>query len=205
MSVNGTRKYPQGYLDEINQVLTNRMDGNASGKKDGKVTTEEAYKDLHIDRLLSGLEVDSEEYNKLKSLTDKIPQALSKYAGEDGIFQAQEWAEFLKGDEWEQVLDTFHSSSNFSKIEMGWIDDSRITDGKVTKGEVKVGLFKSLAKANIPLICDKKAIMGRIETLVDKYAGKDGVFTVDEYTAMKNDTEYKQILKDYRIFPFGNK
>jgi chromosome segregation ATPase len=68
MAINGTgdgNKYPQQYLNEINDVLKNRMDGNGD-KKDGKVTVSEAYNDLNIGSLLSGLKESSNEYNMLK-------------------------------------------------------------------------------------------------------------------------------------------
>lgn len=200
---NGNR-YSQEYLNGINDVLTNRMDGNG-GKKDGKVTGNEAYNDLNIGSLLSGLKEGSNEYNKLKALTDKVPEALKKYAGTDGIFQAEEWADFLNGNEWGAVLDQYHSSSNFAKIEMGWVDKSKncFADGQCTKGEVKVGLLNNLDKMKLPLIYNKQAIGSRLEAIVDKYAGEDGTFTVAEYTAMKNDPEYKQLIKDFRLSPFG--
>jgi len=76
-------------------------------------------------------------------------------------------------------------------------------DGKVTKGEVKVGLLNNLQKMNLPLVYDKEAIGSRLEALVDKYAGEDGTFTVAEYTAMKNNPEYKQIIKDLHLVPFN--
>lgn len=185
-------------MNEINEVLTNRIDGNGD-KKDGKVTINEAYNDLNIGSLLSGLKEGSNEYNKLKALTDKVPEALKKYAGTDGIFQAEEWADFLNNNEWGAVLDQYHSSSNFSKIEMSWIDNTKgmIPDGNVTKGEVKVGLLNKVIAIN------PNFDTTRIENLVDKYAGKDGIFTVEEYTAMKNDPEYKAFLNQFRVAPFG--
>lgn len=205
MTIKGTgNQYPQQYLNDINDVLKNRMDGNG-GKKDGKVTVNEAYNDLDIGDLLSGLEKSSNEYNKLKSLTDKIPEVLKKYAGSDGIFQAEEWANFLNGDEWKAVLDQYHSSSNFAKIEMGWIDRSKncYPDGQCTKGEVKAGLLNNLQQMELPFIYDKGRVGSRLEALVDKYAGKDGKFTVAEYVAMKKDPEYQQITKDFNLTPFG--
>ncbi len=195
------KKYPQEYLDGINDIFVNRMDGNG-GEKDGKVTVKEAYNDLNIGDLLSGLKEGSAEYNKLKALTDKVPDALKKYAGADGIFQAEEWADFLNGNEWGAVLDRYHSSSNFAKIEMGWVDMSHIRDGQCTKGEVKDGLLNNLQKMELPLMYDKRGIGTRLEAIVDKYAGEDGTFTVAEYTAMKNDPEYKLITKYFNLVPF---
>jgi hypothetical protein len=180
------------------------MDGNVSGKKDGKVTVNEAYKDLQVGSLFADLKEGSQEYNRLKALTDKIPEALSKYAGKDGVFQAKEWADFLNGKEWGQVLDAYHSSSNFAQLEMKWIDNSKgaYNDGNITKGEVKVGLFNSLEKTKLPANCDKEAIRNKLEDIVEKYVGDDGVFTLEEYTKMKNDPEYKQLLKEYHLYPF---
>jgi hypothetical protein len=204
MGVNGAGKYPKEYLEQINEILKNRIDGNVSGKKDGKVTVNEAYKDLQVGSLFADLKEGSQEYNRLKALTDKIPEALSKYAGKDGVFQAKEWADFLNGKEWGQVLDAYHSSSNFAQLEMKWIDNSKgaYNDGNITKGEVKVGLFNSLEKTQLPANCDKEAIRNKLEDIVEKYVGDDGVFTLEEYTKMKNDPEYKQLLKEYHLYPF---
>ena len=205
MAIDGTDncKYLPNYLNSIKDALTNRIDGNG-GKKDGKVTVNEAYNDLNIGNLLSGLKEGSNEYNKLKALTDKIPEALTRYAGSDGIFQAEEWANFLNGKEWGAVLEQEHSKSKFAEIEMGWIDRSKnnIFDGQCTKGEVKTGLFNNLQNMNLPLVYDKEIIKGLLETLVDKYAGEDGTFTVAEYTALKNDPEYKQLIKEFHLIPF---
>ena len=199
MAIDGTgNQYSQQYLNEIKDVLTNRIDGNG-GEKDGKVTVNEAYNDLNIGSLLSGLKEGSDEYNKLKALTDKVPEALAKYAGSDGIFQAEEWADFLNGEEWGVVLDQYHSSSNFAQLEMKWIDNTRgmFNDGKVTKGEVKVGLLNKVLEIN------PNFDTTNIEQLIDRYAGEDGTFTVEEYTAMKKDPEYKAFLNQFRVVPFG--
>ena len=198
--INGAgNQYPQSYLDEIKNQAFSRMDSKDNGGNgDGRVSTAEALNDLHIGGLLSGLQEGSAEYTKLKNLTDKIPNVLAKYAGNDGEFSAQEWAEFLNGNEWGEVLDTYHSSSNFSKIEMGWVDKSQncFADGKCTKGEVKVGILNNMARIAPDVDCS------HIEEIIDKYAGEDGTFTVAEYTAMKNDPEYKAFLKQYHVTPF---
>ena len=185
MTINGS-KYSKEYLNSITQVFQSRIDAN----KDGKVTLDEAYKDINVSGLLAGLKEGSTEYIRLKVLTDKIPEAMKTYAGADGILQEEEWAEFLNGEEWGNVLDAYHSSSNFSKIEMGWIDNSEgmINDGQVTKGEVKAGIFNNLDIQN------KRYYTAEIENLIDSYAGSDGAFTVEEYTALKNDPTYKDIF-----------
>ena len=136
--------YSQNYLNAIKQTFNTRIDGN-SGKKDGKVTVAEAYKDLNVGDLLSGLKPNSQEYNKLSSLTNKIPQALQRYAGSDGVFTENEWADFLNGSEWGAVLDTYHSSSNWAETEMAFVDNAHNSkDGMITCGEVKVGLLNSI-------------------------------------------------------------
>ncbi len=194
MTINGS-KYSKEYLNSITQVFQSRIDAN----KDGKVTLDEAYKDINVSGLLAGLKEGSTEYIRLKVLTDKIPEAMKTYAGADGILQEEEWAEFLNGEEWGNVLDAYHSSSNFSKIEMGWIDNSEgmINDGQVTKGEVKAGIFNNLDIQN------KRYYTAEIENLIDSYAGSDGAFTVEEYTALKNDPTYKDLLEKTNVRPFS--
>ena len=197
MAIESTRKYSAEYLRQINTVLTSRMDGN-NGKKDGRVTVSEAYKDLNPASLLSGLKAGTVEYNKLKLYTGFLPQILKQYAGKDGVFQAKEWADFLNGKEWNNILDTYHSSSNSEKIEMGWIDSARgmKPDGMITKGEVKAGLIQNMLKIN------PNYNMTIIENMIDRYAGKDGIFTLKEYTDMKNNLAYSAFLKEYKAVPF---
>lgn len=192
----GSISFSQSYLNEIkNEVLT-RMDSKENGGNgDGKACVEEAYNDLQINSLLDSLEKDSLEYNNLKNYADKIPQALANYAGADKTFSAQEWAEFLNGEEWGNVLDTWHSSSGRAKIEMSWIDNQGIKDGKTTKGEVKVGILKNIAQSG------RKLDTEEIEAIIDKYAGDDGTFTLEEYTSLKNDEIYKNFLDENGVSP----
>lgn len=69
------------------------------GNGDGKITVDEAYNDLQIDSLFSGIKENTDEYKNLKELTDKIPEALVEYSGEDEEFSPEEWAQFLNGQE----------------------------------------------------------------------------------------------------------
>lgn len=202
ISNDGGSTYPKEYLDGIQKYRLNSMDAKENGGDgDGQASVQEALADLQIDSLFNGLKQGSQEYNRLKNLTDALPQALAKYAGADGIFTAEEYANFLNGAEWGAVLDAHHSSSNFAKMEMGWIDDSpgMSKDGQVTKDEVKAGILNNLIQRGINVDTAK------IEELIDKYAGEDGTFTVEEYTALKNDEEYKSFLKQYHAVPFNIK
>lgn len=188
--------YSKEYLSSIKNDVFTKMDKN--GNSDGKITVNEAYKDLNIGSLLSGLKKGSSEYNRLNGLTSNISQVLAKYAGADGEFSSKEWADFLNGNEWNAVLDAYHSSSNFAKIEMGWIENSKhsVKDGAVSKVAVKAGLLNDLSRKNINIDTTE------IEALVDKYAGDDGMFTVEEYTKLKNDKQYKEFLDKYHVVPF---
>lgn len=188
--------FSQEYLYGIKTEVFTRMDSVSNGGNgDGKITVNEAYNDLHIDTLFSGIKEDTDEYKNLKGLTDKIPEALVEYSGEDEEFSPEEWAQFLNGQEWGNVLDAYHSSSGFAKLEMGWIDNGHIEDGKTTKGEVKVGLLSNLKEQGYNIDTTK------IEAIVDKYAGNDGAFSVEEYMALKNDKTYSSFLYKYRTSP----
>ncbi|MBQ3642352.1 hypothetical protein II906_10590, partial [bacterium] len=203
IDTNGNLKQDD-YLNDIQDVMDNRMDGNKAGKKDGKVSYEEAYNDLDIPDLFDGLQEGSDEYNKLKTLTDKIPEALKKYIGSDGQLQAEEWSKFLNGPEWGAVLDQFHSSSNWASFQMSWIKISNEMDRNVdvTKDIVTKGLLSNLKK-NYSSDNQFNSVSNRLKALVEKYAGKDGVFTVKEYTAMLNDSEYKQLIDKYHLTPYN--
>ena len=193
-----TSKYPPEYLKSIEFIMAKRMDGNG-GKKDGKVTVNEALNDLNISSLFSGLRKGSFEYINLWSLTSNMTKVLKRYAGSDGIFQPKEWAAFLNGNEWGAVLEQYHSSSNFAQMEMRRIDNSNgvITDGKLTKGDVKTSILNKILKI------DRNFDTTQIEDLIDVYAGKDGTFTLSEYTALKNNPVYKAVLKKYHLLSYG--
>ena len=89
----------QEYLDSIKNDAFNRIDGK--GNNDGKVTIDEALKDLQ-DTVLSQMK------NK-NQLSANINEVLKQYAGEDKTFSAEDWAEFLNGDEWNNVLKQYRS------------------------------------------------------------------------------------------------
>lgn len=191
-------KYSPDYLKTVRDNLINNADGNG-GIKDGRITLQESYNNLNVGSLFSDLKEGSFEYNRLNYHASKIPAALQKYAGDDGIFQASEYADFINGEEWKNVLDAYHSSSNFCKTEMDWIDssDGMYNDGNLAKGELKVGILRSLSNSNTKLDTTL------IEDMVDEYAGDDGTFTVEEYTALKNNNLYKNFIDKYNVSPFN--
>ena len=190
--ING-QKWDSGYLNDIKNHAFKRMDG--AGDKDGKVTIKEALNDLNIGSLLSGQ--NEADTAKIKAAADKIPEVLAKYAGEDGTFSAEEWANFLNGNEWGAVLDAWHSSGKDAKLEMSWIDNAHgYPDKAVTKGEVKVGILNNLLAQNVNIDTTE------IEAIIDKYAGEDGTFTHKEYMALREDPAYKEILNKYHVTPW---
>ena len=89
----------QEYLDGIKNEAFKRIDGN--GNNDGKVTIDEALKDLK-DTVLSQMK------NK-NQLSVNINEILKQYAGADKTFSAEEWAAFLNGNEWNNVLKQYRS------------------------------------------------------------------------------------------------
>lgn len=82
---------------------------------------------------------------------------------------------------------------------MSWIDNKHIKDGMTTKGEVKVGLLNSLNTKGYNINTTG------IETIVDKYSGEDGTFSLEEYMALKNDDTYKTFLDKYNVSPYSGK
>lgn len=196
----GLTEFSQDYLNSIKNEAFPRIDSkDRYGNGDGKITVDEVYKDLEIGRLFYGLKEDSDEYNRLKTYTDRIPEAIVEYSGEDEEFTPEEWAKFLNGEEWGDVIDAYHSSSNFAQLEMGWIDNQGIQDGILGKGEVKVGILNNIAQSG------RKFDTTEIEAIVDKYAGDDGIFSVEEYTALKNDETYSTFLKENCVSPLYKK
>jgi len=94
---------------EFYQKHLNQFD--KEGNSDGKVDIQEALNGLNIGNMLNGQS--PADLAKLKSSTANIQEVLTKYAGEDGVFSALEWAEFQNGKEWKQVMDTYQNSSGF--------------------------------------------------------------------------------------------
>ena len=190
--VNG-QKWDSAYLKGIQNETFKRMDG--AGNKDGKVTVNEALNDLNIASLLSGQ--NEADAAKIKAAAEKIPEVLAKYAGQDGEFTAEEWANFLNGQEWGAVLEAWHSSGKDAKLEMNWIDNAHgIPDKAVTKGEVKVGILNNLLARGVDIDTTE------IEAVIDKYAGEDGTFTHKEYMALREDPAYKDIVNKYGVTPW---
>ena len=191
--------YSYGYLNEVKQAMAANIDGNG-GKKDGKVTVQEALNSLNIGGMLYGIKEDTQEYKNIKTLADNMSQTVQKYAGKDGVFQVQEWANFLNGNEWGQFLEVHRSSSKSLKQEMQKIEQSQegFKDGLLSKGELKVGIINNLRKI-APFINT-----AMIESIIDKYAGQDGIFSVEEYAALKKDPCYDLFLKTFKVSPCSN-
>ena len=164
------------------------------GNKDGKATVDEALNDLDIGSLLSGQNII--DTAKIAYAAKDIKKTLEEYAGEDGEFSAEEWADFINGDEWGGVLEAWHSSGEKAELEMSWIDKAGIEDGKTTKGEVKVGLLNNLEANGVDIDTEE------LEGLVDKYAGEDGTFTKKEYMQLKQDPLYNEYIEKYHITPW---
>ena len=254
--------YDAGYLKSIKDVAFKRMDN--AGTKDGKISVEEAYKDLDIGFMLEGQ--NATDTFKIASSTSDIPEVLKKYAGKDGEFSAKEWANFLNGDEWGEALEAWHSSEKMAELEKDWAEAENLyyqeiedvafkrmdaygnKDGKITIDEAladldiaslledqsaidTIKIFSSASK--IPEALEKYAggdgefsakewasfLNGDewgevldawhsssdtrdIEKLIDKYAGEDGVFNKKEYMALNQDSTYKAFMEKYNVEPW---
>ena len=99
-------KYDKEYLEDIEKIAFSRMD--EAGNGDGKITVDEAFKDLDIGSLLSGQNLS--DIAQIAYQAKDIEKVLEEYAGDNGEFSAEEWADFLNGEEWGGVLDAWHSS-----------------------------------------------------------------------------------------------
>ena len=95
-----------------------------------------------------------------------------------------------------QDTEAADSSEKKAELEMCWIDNSNLQDGSTTKGEVKVGILNNLYSNGIDISTKE------IEAIIDKYAGQDGKFSVDEYQNLKNDPLYKSFIDEYNIEPW---
>lgn len=191
-------KYPSSYLKDIENNALKRMDNTENGGNgDGKVSVDEALADLNIASLINGQ--NQKDAKAISVASSDILEVLTQYAGEDGIFDAQEWAEFLNGEEWNEVIEAYNSSGKKAEIEMNWVDNRGIKDGKTTKGEVKVGILNNLQDNGYHIDTTE------IEALIDKYAGNDGTFTLEEYQKMKSDKKYQEFIEKYNVTPWYQK
>ena len=100
------RQYPQEYLNEIKNSAFKRMDLKKNGGNgDGKISIGEALNDLNIDFLRNdGYFQSKQSKNKFENAVSNLPSILANYAGDDKEFSPQEWAEFINGKEWREVL-----------------------------------------------------------------------------------------------------
>lgn len=185
-------KYSEEYLNGIKNEVFTRAD--EAGNKDGRITSDEVLEDLNIGFLLSGQ--NGQDTAKILTAAGSIPDVLVQYAGEDGEFSPEEYADFLNGDEWGAVLDAWHSSGKKAELELGWIDRAGIVDGAATKGEMKAGIAKNLIANGIDVDTAK------IKELIDYYAGDDGTFSKEEYMELKNDSTYKEFIETHHVSPW---
>ena len=194
----GGSNFPEQYLAEIKNTLQNN--DKQYGNGDGQLDINEAYSSLDVASLLANQ--NSADAEKIKTSSADIQDVLKKYAGKDGVFSAQEWAEFLNGEEWGAVLKAWHSSSGKAKLEMAWIDQANSTkDGKVAQGEITSSLINNLIAQGKKLenLDNEKTFLADI---VAKYAGADGVFTLEEYQALKADKDYQEFVNKNHIVPW---
>ena len=173
-NLNAANKFSKSYL---NSCANNLKGLDANG--DGKVSLEEFKEKLSI--------FDDKELN------EQAKDLMSKFVDNDGCVTAEGYAQWLNSEEYGKILDKYKSSTTFSEIEMDMIENSQdsFKDGKITKGEVKVDLLNRLPDG---------VDGSKMEALIDKYAGKDGIFTVEEYTKLKNNPEFKAFLKEHNIY-----
>jgi len=187
--------FDAAYLKGIKDEVLPRMDSTLNGGNgDGVADVEEAYRDLNPEMVFRGIEKNSAAYKKLRGYVDKIEGALEEYAGKDGKFTAEEWAQFLNGEEWGNVLDVYRTHSSEYPPNKGLKAElSQLEDGPLTKGELKVSIFTALHKKG------SNPNTENIEYLIDEFAGEDGTFSEEEYEKLNNCAAYKRFLKRYRI------
>ncbi len=68
---------------------------DAAGNKDGKITTDEALKDLDVKGLMKGQNLI--DAVKIAVVASDIEDTLVQYAGEDGTFTLKEYQSLKKG------------------------------------------------------------------------------------------------------------
>lgn len=109
-------KYSQEYLNDIKNTFKRMDDVKNGGNGNGKVDLNEAYNDLDIPYLLANQ--NQEDTIKIETASRNIKEALKNYAGDDGEFSAEEWADFINGKEWGAVLNAWSSSEKFKNMDL---------------------------------------------------------------------------------------
>jgi len=188
-------KFGQEYIDSMQSYTSGQdIDG------DGKTTAEDMYQsriNLHND-LFSH---DPELMAKGQELAEKYKQAWQLYSNSDGSIEGYNAALALNSDTFKKLDEeyaTLHDQAMyyFEGQEMQQIDATGITDGQVTKGEVKVSNNDFYEKINTKEGSDEKMqdIIAQEEALIDKFSGDDGVFSAEEYHQYQNSDEHKELL-----------
>jgi len=194
----GASRSNNPYLDSVNEAMNDN--DKTFGNGDGKFTVDEAYASLDIGNLLNGQ--NEQDAEKIQTAAQNIKQTLAEYAGDDGVFSTVEWANFINGKEWGDVLDAWHSSGKKAQMEMNWTDEAGIQDGKMTKGEVKAGILNNIAYLQSQGELSSSVDTTEIEALIDEYAGDDGVFTLEEYQNLRKNSKYKKFTFELGVTPW---
>ena len=201
-------------LDYLNDIKKNQLDKGDlkenGGDGDGNLSVNEAFNNLALDSVFNHLSGDGAE-EKLNGIKSNVGNVLAKYAGDDGNFSAQEYADFLNGDEWNSVLSWLDEVDNafYGEVEtqkdalklsqdekqelrqeMNFIEQDYYNDGVLSKGEFTVHILNDLFQRGVDVDTSE------IETLIDKYAGKNGSFGAKEYYLLKQDETFKNFLQN---------
>ena len=164
---------------------------SADANRDGTITVDEVYNALDIDRLISiscGNNTSSERYTKMQELKSKMHQVIERYAGSDGKLSDEEHIEFTRSHEFAELLNLYRSSKVGAEIEQQKMDEY-FNNGHNEAWHVKSTVVLHMCALN----CTDEEIR-QMYSVVDKYAGGDGIYTKEEYERFKSSPEFTALM-----------
>ena len=109
-------EYSQEYLLGCSQSL---QIADKCGDNDGQASLQEVYTLLGVKSMLDIVKKDNDnsKYLMMKDLINNLPNVLAKYAGNDGYFTPEEYADFVNNsEEWTQILSIYTSTTAYKDI-----------------------------------------------------------------------------------------
>ena len=196
------KKRLAGHEDGWNEALA-QWDYNG----DGQTSAIEMYEN-ESSVFASVFEGHPEYAERAEQLALQRGELYLKYAGDDGIMDAYEYAAALGSEEDDVILAEYWEMKNEVEALNGETDIKGLSrydsDGNRDGQTSAVEIYKSKAELNEQKYGDNPDIQAKADEIsmrqaeiLNKFAGEDGVLTSKEYAAGVQSDEYQETMREY--------
>ena len=196
------KKRLAGHEDGWNEALA-QWDYNG----DGQTSAIEMYEN-ESSVFASVFEGHPEYAERAEQLALQRGELCLKYAGDDGIMDAYEYAAALGSEEDDVILAEYWEMKNEVEALNGETDIKGLSrydsDGNRDGQTSAVEIYKSKAELNEQKYGDNPDIQAKADEIsmrqaeiLNKFAGEDGVLTSKEYAAGVQSDEYQETMREY--------